>query len=159
MQSWRVIALLLPSLAAPVGAGCGGVTPAPPPAAREGPSPLREHMKTSVNAQFSLLTFNLFHAPPGADVQAPLEDASRLFDEATQRVAGWPDPPGESPEAQKVFYNLAGQLSRGAVRLRQAVRLRDHDEAVAAFFSIQRTCEGCHHFFRLDPIDGGVPWR
>ena len=132
-------------------AGCGG-EPAPsttPPAARPMHSPeLDLIMKHEVNQPYSALVFGVFHADGGIDYAA-IAAPAEVLRTGIAKVRDIADPPVATNEARSVFFTYLDTLAHDAERFHGA--LVQHDEAgmAAALVRLGKTCNHCHHFFRL----------
>lgn len=121
--------------------------------------PLGRLMKEQVNPSFSRLTFLVFHGEDMDDpdaVQAELVRAANVLQGAMAKLHAWPTPPTITDEGRDVFYAYAASVDRASQRLVQSIAARDSDALPAHLESIARTCNDCHHFFRLDIKDSVV---
>jgi cytochrome c556 len=139
-----------------VSTGCGGMPaqPATPtPAAKPLHSPeLDRIMKNEVNQPYSALVFGVFHSENGVDYAAiatPLE----VLRSGIAKVRNIADPPVETSEARAVFFTYLESLAHDTEKLRSAVARRDPSDTEAALVRLGKTCNSCHHFFRLEIQD------
>jgi cytochrome c556 len=105
-------------------------------------------MKEEVNQPYSALVFGVFHRETGIDYAAiatPLE-ALRSGIAKVRQIA---DPPVETNEARSVFFTFLESLAHDTERFRGAVARRDEPGMEAALVRLGKTCNNCHHFFRL----------
>lgn len=116
-------------------------------------------MNERVNPSFSRLTFLVFHADTEDDpraVKAELAKVARTLAGATTRLKAWPTPPVETEQGREVFLTYAAELDRSAQRLVDIVVRSDGAAAAKTLEQIAKTCNDCHHFFRLDIKDSVV---
>lgn len=125
------------------------------PRTTHGPSKTTElglFMKTRVNPSFSKISFLLFHDEDGdteldpAMLPASADELARSAD----RLSKWSQLPGESEQSKLVFDEYAESLKTDAVKLVDALRSKQLDNARKIFESLHRKCDACHHFFRYD---------
>lgn len=151
-----VLALLL---------GCGGGGASGP---RGGEAPkllhspeLNEIMKNEVNQPFSALMFLVFHAAETSE-DGELDYAQIGVPVATLRtglakVQAMVNPPVQTAEAREVFLTYVDSLVRDAEALSAAFDRRDRPRMENVLQKITRTCNDCHHFFRLKVVGEGPP--
>lgn len=119
-------------------------------------------MKTRVNPSFSKISFLLFHDEDSdTDVDpAALPASAAELASAAEHLSKWPNLPGESEQSKLVFDEYADSLRTEAVKLVDALRGKQLENARKIFESLHRKCDACHHFFRYDPssaLDTGPP--
>ena len=109
-------------------------------------------MKTRVNPSFSKISFLLFHEEDSeTDIDpAALPASADELARAADQLGKWPELPGESEQSKLVFHEYADSLKADAIKLVQALRANQGDNARKAFESLHRKCDACHHFFRYD---------
>jgi cytochrome c556 len=109
-------------------------------------------MKTRVNPSFSKISFLLFHEEDSdTDVDpAALPASANELASAAERLSKWANLPGESEQSKQVFDEYAESLKTDAVKLVEALRGKQLDNARKTFESLHRKCDACHHFFRYD---------
>jgi hypothetical protein len=111
-------------------------------------------MKTYINPSFSKISFLLFHeedSETGIDPAALPASADELA-RAAERLRNWPELPGESEQSKLVFHEYADSLKGDVVKLVEALRGNQRDNAKKLFESLHRKCDACHHFFRYDQV-------
>lgn len=136
--------------------GCGGAAePAPVSGAAAGsggPTELNFIMKNLVNKPFSKLTFFVFHS--GGDYNfTEIEKVTREFQEGVARVRAYPTPPVQTEEGRQVFATFLENLDKDGGRLAEAIKVRNGKSMESLVGKLSRTCNNCHHFFRLDIAD------
>lgn len=117
-------------------------------------------MKNDVNPAFSKLTFLVFHGntmEDPAQLKAELTTAATVLRGAIGRLRTWTQPPTESTEGRDVFYTYANAVDASTERLVGAIDRDDQPTAAAQMRQIAKTCNSCHHFFRLQIEDSVVP--
>lgn len=132
---------------------CSGAVERPAPA--RDPSKTTElgiFMKTRINPAFSKISFLLFHDEDSeGDVDpAALPASANDLSRAAEQLGKWPELPGESEQSKLVFHEYADSLKADAVKLVEALRGKQMDNARKVFESLHRKCDACHHFFRYD---------
>lgn len=151
---------LLTLLALPLGCG-GGVAEQ----RAEGPvkllhSPeLNEIMKNEVNQPFSALMFLVFHSDEVSEdgqldfarIGAPVA----TLQTGIAKVRAMMNPPVQTAEAREVFTAYVDSLVRDSELLSQALTDKDRPRMEGVLQKITRTCNDCHHFFRLKLIAQG----
>lgn len=136
--------------------GCSSV-PAQPNAPTTTAKPLHSPelnriMKNEVNQPYSALVFGVFHSENGIDYAAiatPLE----ALRSGIAKVREITDPPVETNEARSVFFTYLDSLAHDTDKFRGAVGRRDQPGMEAALVRLGKTCNSCHHFFRLEIQD------
>lgn len=134
-----------------VAAGCSGEpTPSTIPApARSLHSPeLHQIMKDEVSQPYSALVFNVFHSESEIDCAA-IATPVTVLRAGIAKVRDIADPPVTTNEARSVFFTYLESLARDAERFHNAVIHRDRPSMEAALMRLGKTCNNCHHFFRL----------
>jgi len=109
-------------------------------------------MKDEVNQPYSALVFGVFHSENGVDYAAiatPLE----VLRSGIAKVRDIADPPVETSEARSVFFTYLESLARDTEKFHSAVARRDRSGIEAALVRLGKTCNSCHHFFRLEIQD------
>ena len=126
--------------------GCGARAEAPhdPPHS----SVLRTIMKDEVNAPYSALAFLVFHAGDPADDRAITAHAASV-QRGVAKVRALGDLPTQSDAGRAVFFTYLDSLAFDADRFSGAVVTHDRAEMAASLGRIGRTCNNCHHFFRI----------
>lgn len=118
-------------------------------------------MKNDINPAFSKLTVLVFHGSEMQEdpqaLQRELTTAAAVLQTSIARLRGWPDPPTKTPEAREVFFTFAAAVDQSAARLTEAVSRFDSTTAAAQMEQIAKTCNSCHHFFRLKIEDSVLP--
>ena len=148
---------LVPALslvAALVAAGCAATTPPPSPAegGRDDPrrAELKALMKLRLNPSFSRIHLLLFYADEAAAAgQGDALQAVAALEATVGELRRLRDPPVGSAEARLVFAEYASHLEGDVVRLRLALAEGRAVEAPGIFDRLRRTCDHCHHFFRV----------
>jgi len=111
-------------------------------------------MRTRANPAFSKISFLLFHdddREQEVDAAALPESVDQLA-RAADGLVGWPALPGESEQSKLVFHEYADSMKADTVKLVEAVRDKQMDNARRLFESLHRKCDACHHFFRYDDL-------
>jgi hypothetical protein len=158
-MAWLAILSLLALLL-----GCGGGAAEQRAGANVGllHSPeLNEIMKNEVNQPFSALMFLVFHAEEASE-GGELDFARVGAPVATLRagigkVRAMLNPPVQSAEAREVFFSYVDSLVRDSELLSQALARKDRPRMEGVLQKITRTCNDCHHFFRLKVVAEGPP--
>ena len=136
-------------------AGCGG-DPAPQatlPATRVLHSPeLDLIMKNEVNQPYSALVFAVFHGEGGIDYAA-IAAPAEVLRTGIAKVRDIADPPVASNQARSVFFSYLDTLAHEAERFHGALVQHDAPGMEAALNRLGKTCNHCHHFFRLEIQD------
>jgi cytochrome c556 len=127
-------------------------TEKPPPKDYRHSPVLNAIMKNEVNKPFSKLTFFVFHSDGEFDFTEIAKTAEE-FQQGVSKARGFPDPPVESEQGREVFGTFLEQLDRDAKKLTAAVGLKDARTMRASIARLSKTCNNCHHFFRLDIAD------
>src|SRR5882724_10023244 len=138
-------------IAGVIGAGCGGdpAQQATLPATRAMHSPeLDLIMKNEVNQPYSALVFAVFHGEGGIDYPA-LATASEVLRTGIAKVRDIADPPVATNEARSVFFTYLDTLAHEAERFHSALVQHDPPGMEASLTRLGKTCNHCHHFFRL----------
>jgi len=146
-------------------AGCGGAPKpaeaeqpgeqpvAKPGAQRQAKSPiLNAIMKNEVNKPFSRITFFVFHSDGDYD-WAEIGRNTTEFQAGIAKAKAFPDPPVESQEGREVFATFVENLESDAGKLASAISAHDARQTQAVIARLSKTCNNCHHFFRLDIAD------
>jgi hypothetical protein len=126
---------------------------------------LNEIMKNEVNQPFSALMFLVFHAEEAsgeASDGGELDFARIGAPVATLRtgigkVRAMMNPPVQTAEAREVFLTYVDSLVRDSELLSQALTRKDRPRMESVLQKITRTCNDCHHFFRLKVVAEGPP--
>lgn len=117
-------------------------------------------MKNEINPAFSKITFLVFHGEEmeqdPAALQAELSRYGEALRKALSRLRVWQHPPTESTEGKQVFYAYALSVDKSAARLVDALGRADNQDAAKQLEGIAKTCNSCHHFFRLNIEDSVV---
>ena len=109
-------------------------------------------MKDEVNQPYSALVFGVFHSENGIDyvaISTPLE----ALRSGIAKVRDIADPPVETNEARSVFFTYLDSLAHDADKFRGAVARHDQPGMEASLLRLGKTCNNCHHFFRLEIQD------
>lgn len=109
-------------------------------------------MKDEVNQPYSALVFGVFHSENGIDyvaIATPLE----ALRSGIAKVRDIADPPVETNEARSVFFTYLESLAHDTEKFRSAVARRDQPSMEASLVRLGKTCNSCHHFFRLEIQD------
>lgn len=145
-------------------AACGGKPAADPQTPASGSTSKYGHsaelgaiMKNQVNQPFSALMFLVYHSAEQSSDGQP-DFTSMMTPAATlrsgiERVKHLPDPPVESDEAKEVFMTFVASLSEDSETFSKALARRDKAALEDTLNKISKTCNNCHHFFRLDIKD------
>ncbi len=143
--------------------GCGGgasTQRAEAPKLLHSPE-LNDIMKNEVNQPFSALMFLVFH---GADESEDGElDYARISVPVTtlrtgiSKVRAMVNPPVQTAEAREVFLTYVVALVRDSESLFRSFEGRDRPGMEQVLQKITRTCNDCHHFFRLKLVGEGPP--
>ena len=146
-------------------ASCGSAAPPAEPTTASGPKPapeapkeyrhspiLNQIMKNEVNKPFSKLTFFVFHSDGDFDF-AEIEKTTAEFHAGIAKARAFPDPPVESEQGREVFATFLEHLDRDCNQLSTAITQRDGRKMRQMLGKLSRTCNNCHHFFRLDIAD------
>jgi cytochrome c556 len=141
-----------------VATGCGG-EPAQstiPASGKSLHSPeLDQIMKDEVNQPYSALVFNVFHSENEIDYSA-IAIPSTVLRTGIAKVRDIADPPVATNEARSVFFTYLESLARDAERFHFAAVHRDRQSMEAALERLGKTCNNCHHFFRLKIEDAAT---
>lgn len=117
-------------------------------------------MREQVNPAFSELSFLVFHGDETSEqpetVHAEIARHARALATGTTRLREWSDPPTETVEAREVFQTYSASIDKTAQQLVEAVERKDSTTMASAMEQIAKTCNSCHHFFRLDLEDSVV---
>ena len=113
---------------------------------------LNEIMKNEVNKPFSKLAFFVFHSNGEYDF-AEIARATASFHAGVRKIRAFPDPPVQSQQGREVFATFLETLDRDCTRLSQAIAQQDPEQMQSLLGRVSRTCNDCHHFFRLDIED------
>jgi hypothetical protein len=148
--------------------GCGGAQPTqseakfeeakpvdvtkPPPKDYRHSPVLNAIMKNEVNKPFSKLTFFVFHSDGEIDFTEIAKTAAE-FQQGVAKARAFPDPPVESEQGREVFGTFLEQLERDGKGFTAAVTQKDARGMKMLVARLSRTCNNCHHFFRLDIAD------
>jgi hypothetical protein len=135
--------------------GCGGdpAQSTTPTAARSMHSlELDRIMKDEVNQPYSALVFGVFHGDNGIDYSAITIPAEALR-AGIAKARDIADPPAATNEGRSVFFTYLDSLAHDAGRLQGAIVQRDQPSMEAALNRLGKTCNNCHHFFRLEIRD------
>ncbi len=123
-------------------------------------APLGALMKEQINPAFTKLSFLVFRGDqmeqPAEVVNAEIVRNARLLGSGTSRLRDWSDPPTETAEAREVFLTYAASVDKTALQLVDAAGRKDATAMATAMEQIAKTCNSCHHFFRLDLEDSVV---
>jgi hypothetical protein len=117
-------------------------------------------MRNDINPAFSKLTFLVFHGSSEdnpTEVRAELARAAGVLRTSIGQLRTWRQPPTETEQGREVFYTYAMSVDAATQRLLDAVQREDASTAATQLQQISRTCNSCHHFFRLDIEDSVVP--
>lgn len=114
-------------------------------------------MKNDLNPPFSKLTFLVFHGKDAAEdpatVRAEMQRSIAALRASIARLRTWQNPPVTSEEGKDVFYTFASSLEASSMRFEKALGTNDTTTASSALSQIAKTCNNCHHFFRLNLKD------
>lgn len=116
-------------------------------------------MNKQVNPAFSKLSFLVFHADTMDDpdaARAELASNAGRLEAATARLSAWANPPVTSAQGREVFHTYSATVHRYSKQLVAAVATDDNGAARQALERIAKTCNECHHFFRLNIKDSVV---
>jgi cytochrome c556 len=145
-------------IACAIATGCGGepAQSTTPAAAKSLHSPeLDQIMKDEVNQPYSALLFGVFHSEDGIDYAA-IAAPSAVLRAGIAKVRDIADPPVATNEARSVFFTYLESLARDAERFHSAEVHRDQPSMEAALERLGKTCNNCHHFFRLKIEDAAT---
>lgn len=110
-------------------------------------------MKTEVNESFSALSFQVFHAEDDdlnyTAIRAPI---ARLRGGLSKIHAVLAPGTVASDEARTVFFSFVGNMERHAAVFADSLERKDRAEMTSSLSRIAKTCNDCHHFFRLDQL-------
>ena len=109
-------------------------------------------MKNEVNKPFSKLTFFVFHSDGDFDFKE-IAKTTAEFHAGIAKARAFPDPPVESEQGREVFATFLEHLDRDCNQLSTAIQDRDGRKMRHLLGKLSRTCNNCHHFFRLDIAD------
>ena len=73
------------------------------------------------------------------------------------KVRAMVNPPVQTAEAREVFLTYVDSLVRDSELLSQALARKDRPRMESVLQKITRTCNDCHHFFRLKVVAEGPP--
>jgi hypothetical protein len=141
-------------------AACGGKTPEGGNV-RESKTPAKEYrrspvlnkiMKNAVNKPFSKLTFFVFHSEGNFDF-SEIDKTTREFHEGISQARAVTDLPVDSAQGREVFTTFLENLDHDCLRLSRAIASHDGNTMQSMLARLSRTCNNCHHFFRLDIAD------
>jgi cytochrome c556 len=113
---------------------------------------LNRLMKNEINKPFSKLTFFVFHSDGEYDY-SEIARTTAQFHAGVAKVRAYPDPPVESEQGREVFATFLESLERDCNTLGVAIASRDARQMQKQLGKLSRTCNNCHHFFRLDIAD------
>lgn len=140
--------------------GCPKQGPPPKPVKTAQMAELGRLMKDQINPAFSKLSFLVFHGDDMGEDQAALktelQSLAAGLRESIGRLRVWQHPPTESKEGKDVFLTYANSIDRMAVELELAIKADDDRAAAVSLEQIAKTCNNCHHFFRLEIKDSVV---
>ena len=141
-----------------LGLGAGCASPAAPPVKRS--SELAELgllMKNRINPAFSKLSFLVFHGDEMDEdrdaIDTQLQTLVAALRSAIGQLQAYEHPPTESKQGREVFFTYASSLDQDAAQLELAIAGDDDAATSAALERIAKTCNSCHHFFRLEIKD------
>ena len=109
-------------------------------------------MKNEVNKPFSKLTFFVFHSDGDFDFNE-IAKTTAAFHIGIAKARAFPNPPVQSQQGREVFATFLEHLDRDCNRLSTAIAQRDGRKMRVLLGKLSRTCNNCHHFFRLDIAD------
>lgn len=113
---------------------------------------LNRIMNLRVNKPFSQLTFYVFHSNGDYDF-AEIARTVEKFLAGVKEVRAFRDPPVSSEQGREVFSTYLEGLEGDGHRLAAAVSKQDSSAMHKLVGKLSRTCNSCHHFFRLDITD------
>lgn len=117
---------------------------------------LNEIMKNEVNQPFSALMFLVFHAeeasPDGEMDFDKIALPATTLHKGIAKVRSMLNPPVETAEAREVFLTYVDSMVRDSVTLSSAVAIKDREKMETVLKKITKTCNDCHHFFRLKEV-------
>jgi len=120
---------------------------------RQAKSPiLNAIMKNEVNKPFSRITFFVFHSDGEFD-WVEIGRSTTEFQAGIAKAKAFPDPPVESQEGREVFATFVENLESDSNKLAEAIGARDSRQMQVVISRLSKTCNNCHHFFRLDIAD------
>ena len=109
-------------------------------------------MKNEVNKPFSKLTFFVFHSDGDFDFDE-IAATTAAFHAGIAKARAFPNPPVQSQQGREVFATFLEHLDRDCNKLSNAIAQRDGRRMRVLLGKLSRTCNNCHHFFRLDIAD------
>lgn len=122
---------------------------------------LNEIMKNEVNQPFSALMFLVFHAaeanPDGEMDFDKIAAPATTLHKGITKVRSMLNPPVETAESREVFLTYVDSMVRDSAALSSAVAIKDRDQMETVLRKITKTCNDCHHFFRLKDVVAGMP--
>jgi len=145
-------------IACTVATGCSGEptqSTIPAPAKMLHSPELHQIMKDEVNQPYSALVFNVFHSGNEMDYAA-IAIPVTVLRAGIAKVRDIADPPVTTNEARSVFFTYLESLARDAERFHNATVRRDRPSMEAALVRLGKTCNNCHHFFRLKIEDAAA---
>jgi hypothetical protein len=116
-------------------------------------------MKNEINPPFSKLTFLVFHGEGMDDkdvIKAQIQGSSATLRKAIGRLRTWEHPPTTSAEGRDVFYSFASTVDMSLAKFEVAINAGDDKAAAASLDQVAKTCDSCHHFFRIDVPETGA---
>ena len=117
-------------------------------------------MKDQINPAFSKLSFLVFHGDDMGEDQAALKTELQSLVAGLRQSIGrlrvWQHPPTESKEGKDVFLTYANSIDRMAAQLELEIKTDNDQAAARSLEQIAKTCNNCHHFFRLEIKDSVV---
>jgi hypothetical protein len=118
-------------------------------------------MKNDINPAFSKLTFLVFHGDSMQEEPAMIKleatNAAGVLNIAMEKLRVWQEPPTQTAQGKEVFYTYSNAVGEMTTKLSQAIARDDMATAAAQMQQIAKTCNSCHHFFRLKIEDSVVP--
>jgi hypothetical protein len=140
--------------------GCPKAAPPPKPAKTAQMAELGKLMKDQINPAFSKLSFLVFHGEDMVEDPVALKTELRSLAAGLRKSIGrllvWKHPPTESNEGRDVFFTYASSIDKMTGQLESAIAGDDVQSAARTLEQIAKTCNNCHHFFRLEIKDSVV---
>ena len=141
-------------------AGCPANKPPPPVKPDPGPdqaalAELGLLMKNDINPAFSKLSFLVQHGDGDEDsdpnaLKAEIQTSAAKLRTSIARLRTWQHPPTTTKEGRDVFYAFAGSIETTLSKFDDAMTRDDRTAAASSLEQVAKTCENCHHFFRID---------
>jgi hypothetical protein len=138
-------------------AGCPAPEPKkpdPPPVDTKKMAELGLLMKNDINPAFSKLSFLVLHGDgedtDRAKLKAEIQTSAATLRKGIGRLREWKHPPTVSQQGRDVFFAFATSIDNSLTHFEDAITRDDAKAVISSLETITKTCENCHHFFRVD---------